>query len=194
MIDNREGPPKCFGKAWDDKVPACAGGLDPTYRDPDTGSHVRERCVFFTTCGARVQASRQQLIPQSQLVRPPQQQQMAYQPPTQPQQTAFPALSQAAQMAQLVRQMEEMQKLIQYQQAQLQGRGITNPLQPSQQLPMMSVEYRMPGYLTVPEPRTKSSSVWSLLSREIARSMFKSAGHTLASFWDTTPIGKEDDG
>jgi len=186
MIEQREELPKCFGKAWDDRAAACAGGLDPTYKDPETGSHIRERCIFFTTCGARVQAGRmQQLIPQNQLVRPP------ALPPVQ----TLAAPNQAAQLAQLMKQLEAMQQIIHQQNLQLANRhGMsTNPLQPMLPTQMMAVEYRMPGYLSVPEPRTKTASVWTVLSREIARSMFKSAGHTLANFWDTTPLGKAEE-
>jgi hypothetical protein len=192
MIE-RESPPKCFGKndddgkpLWDPKVPACAGGLDPLWADPDTGSHVRQRCDFFNPCGARAQAARQhQLIPQNQLIRQatPMQQ--------------VPAANQATQLGQLMRQVSELQQVVQNQNAQLQaarqGLPMMGALQPVQPLQMMAVEYRMPSYLTVPEPRTRSSSVWTLLGREVARSMLKSAGHTMANFWDTTPFGPEEE-
>lgn len=180
----RENLPRCFGKDWDPKVQACAGGLDPTWADPVTGSHVRPRCDLFTSCGARVQATRQQqLIPQSQLVRTP----------TAP---ATSQVNQATQLSQLMKQVAELQQVVQRQNAQLQAarQGLPiDTLPPAQPVQTIAVEYRMPGYLTVPEPRGKNSSVWTLLGREVARSMLKSAGHTLASFWDTTPLGKKEE-
>lgn len=185
MIERQNDLPRCFGKDWDDKVPACAGGLDPTYKDPETGSRVRERCMFFSPCGAQVAAKRTSLIPQSQLVRQPLQ--VAQQP-------AAAQPNQSVQLAQAMKKIEELQQLVYQQAAHMQGKNV--PFIPYLQQPpqpqMMAVEYKMPGYLTVPEPRTSSASVWTLLGREITRSMFKSAGHTLANFWDVTPIGKPD--
>ena len=43
--------PTCFGKSWDPKDPACRGGTDPAYTNQRDGSHVRERCDWFTVCG-----------------------------------------------------------------------------------------------------------------------------------------------
>jgi hypothetical protein len=201
MIETKEDVPRCFGKGWDDKAAACSGGLDPTHKDPETGSHVRERCFFFSACGARTQAAKmqQQIIPSQQLVRPPT-------PPLLPQYASQPAQqtalqapnqapNQAAQLQQLMNQIAQMQQTIQQQQMQLQAtrQGYSTqmmPFQPVQSAGMMSVDYKMPGYLTVPEP--KGGSVWNMLGRSVVRSAFKSVGHTLANFWDITPLGDDD--
>lgn len=176
--------PKCYGLSWDDTQPKCAGGRDATYTD-DHGSHIRERCDFFGSCGARVQASRQLIQPQ-QLVRTPA---PAIPPPFVP----SPSLAQTQQIQVLMQQMEQMRQTIQQQNTQLhsqQPRYTSGYTPQPVQSQMMATEFSMPRYLTVPEPRGVTS-IWSLLGREIVRSIMKSAGHTMANFWDTTPIGRD---
>lgn len=193
MIERQnESLPRCFGTKWDDKSPECTGGLDPTFTDPDTGSHIRERCSFFNPCGARVQAAKmQQLIPVSQVVRPPQTQQ----PPAPP---AGMMQSQFDKIQQLTSQVQQLQQVVQQQNAQMARQGTASafihPMQAAvHPIQMLPVEYKMPGYLTVPEPRGKNSTVWAMLGRSVARSALKSVGHTLAAFWDTTPLGDDDE-
>jgi hypothetical protein len=53
---------------------------------------------------------------------------------------------------------------------------------------MMPVNYEMPQYLTKREYRRPDESVFKVLGREVFRSVLKSAGHTFANFWDSTPI------
>jgi hypothetical protein len=40
----------CFGKFWEERHPECAGGLDATYKDPSTGSCMRQRCDLYEQC------------------------------------------------------------------------------------------------------------------------------------------------
>lgn len=173
--------PSCFGKHWDAKVVMCTGGLDPTFRDPMTGSHVRERCMHFSSCGAKVQATKiQSLIPANQLVRPTTVQPVA-------------AVPQAAnlQIQQLMQQNAQLQALLQQQQTNSRFTPTSFVSQAMANLPasqLMPVNYQMPGYLTVPEPR--GESLLHTFGRSLVRSLLKSAGHTFAAFWDDTPIGR----
>jgi hypothetical protein len=52
----------------------------------------------------------------------------------------------------------------------------------------MPVNYRMPGFLSAPEPVAPGGSIWGKLIREIFRSMGKAGGHSVAHFFDSTPI------
>jgi hypothetical protein len=54
--------------------------------------------------------------------------------------------------------------------------------------PAYQLNYMMPGYLTVPEVRQPGESIWNVLAREVARGLFKSAGHTVSHFMDTHPF------
>jgi len=55
FTDNK---PSCFGKLWDKECAECAGGLDPAYSHPRTGSHIRQVCDYYSSCGARAQLSK----------------------------------------------------------------------------------------------------------------------------------------
>jgi len=97
--------------------------------------------------------------------------------------------AQSMQIQQLMNQVAQLQQVVQQQNAQLQRQHNGYPT--SQFNGLMTVDYRMPSYLSVPEP--KGDSVWSMLGRAVMRSAFKSVGHTLANFWDTTPLGREEE-
>ena len=43
--------PECFGKEWSVSATECTGGYDGGYKDPKTGSSIRERCRCFDECG-----------------------------------------------------------------------------------------------------------------------------------------------
>lgn len=198
-----ESEPQCFGKHWDENAVECAGGRDPTYTDAQTGMHIRDRCGFFHSCGVRVQAQKQEqrLLPAAQLIRPQfQNTPFQNQPTPQPinQQIQLPvnqpgAISQFA-LQQQINQLTQANQLLQQQLTQtrqIQSHGqsyLGQAVQSIQPLPMMAMEMSVPRYLTVPEPRREHSSIWALLGKEVARSLMKSAGHTMANFWDRTPF------
>jgi len=173
--------PECYGKMWDPREVACSGGPNPAFKDPNTGSHIQGQCVFYSSCGARVQATRQQLIPTTALARTT---------PTPATQVAKPYGSGGPSTAVVPQQQipqqfsgQLMQQLVAFQQQQLKNGQL--PLGYQQ---MMPVNYSVPSYLTVREERMENESVFSMLGRELFRSVGKSFGHTLAAFFDTTPL------
>ena len=187
--------PSCFGKDWDRNVPECAGGPENGYIHPKNGSHVREQCNFFTSCGARTQARNMSLIPTSSLLRPP-----VVTPP--PQQTAPQNFSDYIRQQQA--QHVEQQRL-----AGMTGaRPVVAPAvvpQAQQITPQMQqhllqqahlhypattygLNYQMPSYLSTPEVHEPGESVWSVLMREVVRSMFKALGHAVSHFFDARTL------
>jgi hypothetical protein len=59
---------------------------------------------------------------------------------------------------------------------------------------MMPVNYGMPSYLTVLEPkRMKKNKKWKSLSCEVGRSIGKSIGHSIAFFFDSVPWESEEE-
>lgn len=104
-------------------------------------------------------------------------------------------------MQQMQIQLDKQKKIIEQQNLALQqkpsytqqavGFGQMIPVV-ANQLEMMSMNMAVPKYLSVPEPRRKDTSIWTLLARELIRSIFKSAGHTVANFWDHTPFDREE--
>lgn len=195
----REDPPHCFGGSlWDPKAKECAGGMDPAYTD-ENGSHIRQKCLFFEACGAKLQASRMEpargLLDPKSLVKA----------------TGVPTLGPSRQveqptqfvqqfMSSLSQRQVPVQAIQPYvpQQMSMQGKPIHLP--PAQvpqaygQIPvgyqqMMPVNYQMPGYLSVPEVRQPEQSFWSFLSKTVLRSMGKSLGHSIAHLFDTVPLG-----
>lgn len=187
-------PPQCFGKSWEQNAAECAGGPDPAYKD-ENGGHVRETCAFFNACGTRTQAMKMEeasrnLVPATSLVR-----QWAGRPTqvTNPQPTG--GTQQAIQQF-TQQQYDAMQKQLQAQQMAAWQRGQV----PQQMMPqmvgmpqpgfqqMMPVNFEIPQYLTQREFRRPDEGLFRVLGREVARSMMKSAGHTFANFFDSTPF------
>lgn len=62
----------CYGVSWEERNPECAGGVDPLYTNPQTGSHVRQRCGLYEQCGRTFKAAeaqkRLQNVAQQQVV------------------------------------------------------------------------------------------------------------------------------
>lgn len=205
------GAPSCFGKEWDNREPACAGGADPNFRDEE-GKHVRIRCGWFTTCGSVTQSSR--LIAPQTLVRPqapapapsfvptpqaaspgmpprPMWTPPVSHPPLAPpsvQQTDWQRIEQQRQEG--LRRMQVAPPYAQpapYQQpqpqqfAQMQG-PIHYPAQTWQ------VGYGMPAYLTHEEVRHTGESWWSVFVREIFRGALKALFHSGARYIDVNPF------
>jgi hypothetical protein len=172
--------PNCFGKEWDRNAPECKGGLDPTYSDPRTGGHVRERCSFFQECGARtLSTSREvQLLPASSLARPSQV------PVTQ----AAPAGTFSGWLQQI-----EAQRQTALAQVRPAIPTYQPPVQQMQPYPggavypatHYQINHMVPEFLTAPEERAPGEGLWPVLGREILRAVFKSLGLAIARFFDT---------
>lgn len=195
--------PDCYGKLWQQNEPECAGGRDPNYTSP-SGTHIRERCEFFNSCGSRKQAVAQDkdayssggsifsqpLISPNSLVRNGQNYNSyrGYNSYGQPAQRS-------TQVDELERQLQQARAVIQQQnQALHQGQRVPISTPGTYQSPqMMAMDMSIPKYLTAPEPLEEGQSVWNILGREVLRGVMKAAGHTMASFWDRTPIGSRDD-
>jgi hypothetical protein len=209
-------PPKeCFGKSWDPNNVACRGGNDPAYLHPTTGTNKRDPCAWFNPCATRVTAvkQQQQLIPAQQIVRRQQPQQ-----PQMPQMPQMPQQPQAAQptspwgplgpvMNTLVNRympqgaapyppqpypQQQQQQLYQQPQQMMMPQQMAHPS-------MATVPYAVPmnyqapgaqmsGYLTIPEPVLPGQHWGARLFLNVARSMAKASGHTVANFFDHTPI------
>ena len=221
----REERPSCFGRiddpskqieGWNPSCPSCAGGADPTYTDEKTGSHIREKCVFFNSCGSTVQAKKMEqmrttLVDPKSLMRPTVQPQAQTVPtPTvpapqypasvyQPQQPSQPKLAESLQQQQqallLQQQQQAMMQHMQQQMAQMQRMA---PQQQMQMMPimpqmgyqqMMPVNYMMPSYLSNPEP-VEPGGFWRMMGRTVFRSMGKSVGHSVAHIFDSIPFGE----
>lgn len=194
-----EKPPACFERVddpkagvagWNPGSPECAGGLDPSFKNEVTGSHIRNRCVGFQACGNAVQAKKvamaRGLIEPRTLLRP-----TVTSPVTPPQQqqqqvtTMVPNRYQGqVQQLEAERQVLELRRQIEV----LQRGGATAvPQMVTGYQQMMPVNYSMPAYLTVPEP-VEPHGFWGMLSRTVVRSVGKSVGHSVAHLFDTIPF------
>ena len=105
-------------------------------------------------------------------------------------------------LQQLQQQFVQMQQQFMVQQMEMMKRGQIpqGMMMPPQMMPgmmpgpqmgfqqMMPVNFEIPQYLTRREHRRPDESLFRMLGREVARSMLKSAGHTFANFWDSTPF------
>ena len=186
VVTSQQGVPNCFAKMWDQNDPECAGGADADFTHPRTGLHVREQCTFFQACGTRTQALRtQNFVPLSQVVRPSPNPAVAVAGP--PQTFAdFLKQQQAAHVeTQRLQAMTSQRPPTQtVMQQQLQNAAFISPHAAQHPAPMYQLNYMMPGYLSVPELRMPGESVWSVLLREIFRSMFKAFGHAVSHFFD----------
>ena len=199
--------PKCFGSnLWSPSTAECVGGPDPGYVNPNTGAQVRDKCDWYSSCASTSVSNRsteQKLIPVSNLTQhmpigpvqiqappkpavstamAPQRQVMPvqWQPPWQPQQQQQ-QWQQVQQQMMLPQQMQQMAQMVPAWMAQFGPQQVPSPFQqPGMQ---------MPSYLAIPEPVDPSGAgMWGRLFREVIRSLFKSAGHTGAHFFDHNPM------
>jgi len=180
----KEDVPVCYGEKWEATAPECAGGPDATYTHPKDGTHVREMCDFFHSCGAKVQAGRlgAQIIPAAQLTsRTIQPIPLPAAPPAQP-----PSFREYMAQQQSVQPRVAPMPQSHY----LQVQPTPAPQHPSMgyPAPMYQLQYLVPGYLSVPEARRPGQSVWAMLGREVIRALGKAVGHTIANFFDTHPF------
>jgi len=189
--------PSCYGdsKCWSATAKECAGGLDPGYQHPVSGSHVRERCYWFAQCAqesaaARIRLQTSAMHPASIPIAPVAP--MVAAPRPIPQGPApRPAYGVAPQYPQYPQhpQYSYPQYPAQTQNPYAQYAPPFIAQMGPQVVPMVFQQpgSQIPGYLTVPEPIDPNEHWFSRLIREILRSMFKSGCHTTASFVDHTP-------
>jgi hypothetical protein len=99
-------------------------------------------------------------------------------------------------MQQLQQQFAQMQQKAMQEMQQQMARG-QMPMMPMPPMmggmpsgfqQMMPVNFEIPQYLTQREYRRPDEGIFRVLGREVFRSMLKSAGHTFANFWDSTPF------
>lgn len=172
MANVTQDPPSCYGSLWDGTSPECRGGVDPAYKNEETGSNLRDRCKWFDSCGSRTQAAKQSqyvdprnlvrnnVVPTIQPLQQPPPFQSKFNPPPPVQQVirpAYPPMQQA-------------------------------PVQVNQ-MGMMPVNYQMPGYLSVPEVRYEGEGFMKILWRTVLRAVGKSVGHSVSHLFDTTVLG-----
>lgn len=179
-----EGRPSCFAKLWDGGSPECRGGVDPAYKNEETGSNLREKCRWFDMCGSKTQAmkmeaARPYLDPKN-LVR------NNNVPTLQPVNQQAPPQQQFVQRFAESFQQQMNQPLVKpmYPQAQQQAPQMQVGYQQ-----MMPVNYQMPAYLSVPEVRYEGEGFMVLLWRTVIRSVGKAIGHSISNLFDTTPLG-----
>ena len=163
--DDDDELPKCFGKKYDATAVECTGGDDPAY-SARTGESKRPKCDMVSQCAVRTQAMTHgsNLIPQQNLVRPS----TTFTPPAAVSQPYRPGY---AQHPPAVAQPQ------QYQQVGLQQ--------------VVPVNYGMPQYLTAREP-VHGGGLLKRLGLEVLRSLGKSAGHTVAHFFDVESFSRKD--
>ena len=199
---NNNTPPACFGKSWEQQAPECAGGPDAAFTD-ENGGHIRPACGFFNACGSRTQAakmeeSQKNLVPATSLVRAWQGRPTQVQNP-QPVGGTQQGIQQFTQQQYESMQKQAMQQMQAQMQAQMaawqRGQGQAPMMMPPMMgMPppgyqqMMPVNFEIPQYLTHREYRRPDEGLFRVLGREVARSMLKSAGHTFANFFDSTPF------
>jgi len=182
--------PPCFGSIlWSASAVECIGGSDPAYENPKTGTNVRDRCNYYSSCASAVSSSRAQQ-PQLMQIRqnqpgmqgPPRPVPMIPRPQNFVPQPQYPQPFQQ-QPTQQYMQPTQSHYGVQYAPPYVAQNGPAIVAVPYQQ-----PGHQMPSYLTVPEPVNLNESGWRRLVREIVRSMAKSAGHTTASFFDHNPM------
>lgn len=180
--------PECFGdpNVHDAKDPECKGGYDPSYTEsPD---HIRAKCGVFEACGARARAKEAAIKAQNTAARYQQtQNRPSYQQP-QSRPVTLSNYSRSASVQAPQPQQQQQPTFVAPQNLQPQQAPVMVPAQ------MMPVNYGMPSYLSVLEPkRMKKGKKWKSLTHEIGRSMGKSIGHSFAFFFDSVPWSDDDD-
>jgi len=190
------GAPSCFGDPtlWSPNAPECVGGMDPGYTHPQTYSHKRDRCSWYSQCASASAVARLNAQPTG-IAAPVQPVQVTVPPPPAPAQS-HPMIQQYGRGPVAQYPMQPMAQ--QYPQQYLPQAPMTMPQQllppwvaqfGPQLVPMTFQQpgAQMPAYLSVPEPVDPDEPWGWRLFREVLRSMFKSSGHTAASFFDHNP-------
>jgi len=189
---------KCWGESWDATNVLCAGGVDPAYIHPGTGSNKRERCKYFATCAAetnarRAQRQQTQVVPAQQLIQPPMTGAPVVPTPTSTAPFMMPPPPPQWQHAQPkpVVSAPQMAYSTAAQPGAWPGMSqpqMVNPAYASMpayvpmNLPAMGAQ--IPSYLTVPEPLDPKVHWAMRLFHSLLRATAKAGCHTAANFFD----------
>lgn len=199
-VKPNDGPPDCFGgPLWDKNSTECAGGADANFKpkegemhdglDPQSGSHVRRRCDWFQSCGARSAAQKNAngtLIPAQQILQRPAAPQPAPAPsPSQASPQSFGQWLTQAQTQHVAQQQRPTVQQVPMQPQAYQQVYAGGTVQPAT---TWQLNYAMPPFLSQPEIRHPGESIWALLLREVLRAMGKSLGHAVSHFFDSRPL------
>ena len=191
----REDKPVCLGRVhdpatnvdgWNPADVECTGGVDPVRINEKNGTHVFDKCVYYQTCGAMVQAKKQE---QQRKAIAPQHFVVQQQPQQVPQYAAMTAPNPALQQQQLLQyQAQQQQQAAVLQMQQMQRMMTPQPqMMPMGYQQMMPVNYQMPSYLSAPEP-VQPGGFWRMFGATVFRSMGKSVGHSVSYMFDAVPF------
>lgn len=187
--------PSCFGKQWEANHPECKGGTDPLYVNPKTGSHVRDRCKWYSQCAQKTVGTRTQqrtggVIPPQQILRPPPAPPAPNFAPPMPNQNTQaraappPLPAQQPQMAQPMYQQPVYHNNMPYVQPQMAAMPSAVPMNHAME------GAQVPSFVMVPEPYLNDgTSHGKRLARTMFRSMGKAAGIAFANYMDYYPFG-----
>lgn len=203
MVDKA---PTCYGKQWEANAPECKGGTDPMYVNPQNGSHVRDKCKWYSSCaqtttGSRVQQGAQGVIPPTNLLKPPPAppapSPMFAPPVPQPQQQIQRAPFAAPPVPPTMQQQPVQVMPQQYAQPQqVYHNGVMYAQPHAAAMPAMvpanhaMMGAQIPSFVTVPEPYLNDGvSHGQRLARTMFRSMTKAAAIAVANYMDYYAIG-----
>lgn len=177
MLNKPPGSPDCYGThLWSAIAKECTGGPDAAYTHPANGTHVRERCRWFQSCAGASAQTKAAVVPASNLT--------AHLHPVQLQ--ARPGFLPSPPPRPLTATFQPQQQPYHHP-TTLGQPWIAQQGPQAVPLPYQAPGAQMPSYLAVPEP-AESGHWFKRLLRETFRSMGKATGHTIASFFDHTPI------
>lgn len=200
----------CYGLSWDPNNVTCAGGENPMVFNTRTGSYVSDPCRWQDDCKTIVQAGKTQIIPPGQLLRQPDKQVNPFAapttaPPAPPTVTAAstPAQTLESQLrSQMLSMQQAHQKELEIIKAQVSAaasaaHAASSPYQrpgvqpsysqPVQGVPHFPADYRVPGFLTSPEPY-EPNTFFRRLFTESVRAAFKGMFLSGAHFFDHNPF------
>jgi hypothetical protein len=171
---------ECFGVSWDATAVECAGGVDYT-----KGTTPHRRCGYFDVCGQERAAdlAARRIIPASSLTRPPAA--VMAGPTLAPVRVApnSPAPMQQYQNLNALAQRAASTMMVPQQQPTPQPMQHVPPMQATH-IQYVAQDFRMPQYLTEPEPHQEGESIVVPLLLELGRGALKGLFHTGASFVD----------
>jgi hypothetical protein len=176
VLKSQTDQPPCFGQLFDDKAPECVGGFDSKWTGGVGGNRVRPTCDFVNACAQKTHqaANPQQVIPTSNLIRPPQ-----------PHTTFGTSASPGDARPPTPMQSRAWAPPSQQQPAPPQTYGTQHYTYPTQ----FAGHYGIPQFLTVRQP-VNSGPILERMWWETLRSIGKAIGHTLAHFFDSEVFGR----
>lgn len=176
-MDKPAGAPHCFYD-WESDDAQCQGGTS-THINPRTNTTQWDRCTWEAQCRQATWRLRPErippsLIPTTSLVRTP--------APPQPAARAAAAPVYQQQAAPLAVAPPQAQAV-----AHPAAQVVMMHQQPVNYNASMPVNYQMPGYLSAPQD-VATDGFGAALGKTLLRAAVKGIGHSLAHFFDQTPI------